>query len=224
VLEIGCGIGTDTMNFARNGAWVTAVDLSEKSLEIARQRAAVFGLGDRIRFYQANAEELDRVVPIEPYDLVYSFGVIHHTPNPDRVLEKVRRYMHAQSVLKLMVYHRYSWKVLWLLLRSGKARFWRTSELVAKYSEAQTGCPITYIYSRRHGRRLVERHGLRVTELWVDHIFPYRIRDYKEYRYRKEWYFRWLPQPFFRRLEQSFGWHLCIGAMPAPSQEMRVAA
>src|SRR5713101_8710980 len=46
VLEIGCGIGTDTMNFARAGAEVTAVDLSEKSIEIARQRAAVYGLSN----------------------------------------------------------------------------------------------------------------------------------------------------------------------------------
>ena len=214
VLEIGCGIGTDTINFARHGARVTAVDLTEKSLEIARQRAEVFQLQDRIRFYQANAEELDRVVPIEQYDLVYSFGVIHHTPNPDRVLEQVRRYMSPQSVLKLMVYHRYSWKVLWLLLRSGKGQFWKTSELVAKGSEAQTGCPITYIYSRKQGRRFLERHGFRVTELWVDHIFPYRIRDYKEYHYRKEWYFRWLPRPVFGTLERSFGWHLCMTACP----------
>jgi ubiquinone/menaquinone biosynthesis C-methylase UbiE len=224
VLEIGCGIGTDTINFARHGAWVTAVDLTEKSLEIARQRAAVFDLQDRIRFYQANAEELDRVVPIESYDLVYSFGVIHHTPNPGRVLQQVRRYMGPQSLFKLMVYHRYSWKVLWLLLRSGKGQFWKTSELVARHSEAQTGCPITYIYSRRKGRQFVERHGFRVTELWVDHIFPYRIHDYKEYRYRKEWYFRWLPRPAFRKLEQSFGWHLCITAEPTPGPEMRAAA
>ena len=214
VLEIGCGIGTDTMNFARHGAHVTAVDLTEKSLEIARQRAAVFGLRDRIQFYAANAEQLDRVVPVEPFDLVYSFGVIHHTPHPERVLEQMRRYMHAGSMLKLMVYHRYSWKVLWLLLRSGKGQVWKTSELVAKHSEAQTGCPVTYIYSRRQGRALVEQHGFRVTELWTDHIFPYRIRDYKEYRYRKEWYFRCLPRPLFRKLEQRFGWHLCITAQP----------
>jgi 2-polyprenyl-3-methyl-5-hydroxy-6-metoxy-1,4-benzoquinol methylase len=224
VLEIGCGIGTDTINFARHGAWVTAVDLTEKSLEIARQRVAVFELQDRIRFYQANAEELDRIVPIEPYDLVYSFGVIHHTPNPGRVLEQIRRYMRPQSVLKLMVYHRYSWKVLWLLLRSGKGQFWKTSQLVAKHSEAQTGCPITYIYSRGQGRKFVERHGFRVTELWVDHVFPYRIRDYKEYRYRKEWYFRWLPPPVFRKLEQKFGWHLCITAQQAAAQVMPLAA
>src|SRR5438105_2283043 len=101
VLEIGCGIGTDTINFARHGAHVTAVDLTEKSLEVARQRARVFGLEDRIRFYKANAEELDRIVPVEPYDLVYSFGVIHHTPNPDRVLEQVRQYVHDRSVVKL---------------------------------------------------------------------------------------------------------------------------
>src|SRR5271167_1012128 len=44
VLEIGCGIGTDTINFARAGAHVTAVDLSETSIEVARQRAEVFGL------------------------------------------------------------------------------------------------------------------------------------------------------------------------------------
>src|SRR5262249_31585645 len=224
VLEIGCGIGTDTINFARHGAWVTAVDLTEKSLEVARQRAAVFDLQDRIRFYQANAEELDRVVPVEQYDLVYSFGVIHHTPHPERVLEQVRRYMGAHSLLKLMVYYRYSWKVLWLLLRSGKGQFWKTSELVARHSEAQTGCPITYIYSRREGRQFVERHGFRVTELWVDHIFPYRIHGYKEYCYRKEWYFRWLPRPVFRKLEQTFGWHLCITAEPGPGQEIRAAA
>src|SRR5579863_1368008 len=57
VLEIGCGIGTDTINFARHGALVTAVDLSEKSLEIAHQRAEVFGLQDHISFIRANAEE-----------------------------------------------------------------------------------------------------------------------------------------------------------------------
>src|SRR5499427_3402882 len=72
VLEIGCGIGTDTINFARAGAQVTAVDLSERSLEIACQRAEVYGLQDRIRFYCTDAEHLSTILPPEPYDLVYS--------------------------------------------------------------------------------------------------------------------------------------------------------
>ena len=210
VLEIGCGIGTDTINFARAGAKVTAVDLTENSLAVARQRAEVFGLSDRVNFYQANAERLSDYIPADTYDLVYSFGVIHHTPHPDRVLAQVRKFMNAESTLKLMVYYRYAWKVLWLLVRSGKCRFWRTSEIVAKNSEAQTGCPITYIYSKRQGRRLLQDAGFQVDDVMVDHIFPWRIRDYKEYRYTKSWYFRCMPGPLFRLLERRMGWHLCL--------------
>jgi 2-polyprenyl-3-methyl-5-hydroxy-6-metoxy-1,4-benzoquinol methylase len=215
VLEIGCGIGTDTINFARNGALVTAVDLTEKSLEVARQRARVFGLEDRIRFVQANAEQLSEYVPPERYDLVYSFGVIHHTPHPDRVLEELRKFTGPGSTVKIMVYNRWSWKVLWILFVYGKGRFWKLDRSIADYSEAQTGCPVTYSYSRRGGRRLLEEHGLRVTDAMVDHIFSYRIPDYVQYRYRKVWYFRWMPRPLFRLLERMFGWHLCLTASAA---------
>ena len=218
VLEIGCGIGTDTINFARHGAEVTAVDLSEKSLSVVRQRAQVFGLEDHIRFFRANAEELSRVVPVEPYDLVYSFGVIHHTPHPDRVLEQGRQYVKPGSTLKVMVYNRRSWKVLWVILTYGKGRFWRQEELTARYSEAQTGCPITYSYTPSEGRGWLERNGFQTTDVWVDHIFPYRIADYKAYRYRKVWYFRWLPRLAFRGLERMFGWHLCLTAVPKMSE------
>src|SRR5215510_10632120 len=77
VLEVGCGIGTDTINFARAGAIVTAVDLSDESLKLAKKRARVFGLEESITFYQANAEELTSFVPVGSHDLIYSFGVLH---------------------------------------------------------------------------------------------------------------------------------------------------
>src|SRR5689334_4237764 len=76
VLEIGCGIGTDTTNFARHGAHVTAVDLSQQSLELARRLIDVSGLHDQVHFYSGSAEELTQFVPVAPYDLIYSFGVI----------------------------------------------------------------------------------------------------------------------------------------------------
>ena len=214
VLEIGCGIGTDTINFARAGARVTAVDLSEESLELARRRAEVFNLSDRITFYRANAEEISAVVPVEPYDLIYSFGVIHHTPRPDRVLREIRAYVHPATTVKIMVYHRHSWKVLWILLTFGRGRFWRLDKDVARHSEAQTGCPVTYTYSRRQGRELLEQAGFKVTQVQADHIFPYRIADYVEYRYAMQWYFRCLPRRVFRWLEKHFGWHLCLTASP----------
>ena len=222
VLEVGCGIGTDTINFARHGAWVTAVELSGHSLEIARQRAKLYGLEDRIRFYQANAEEMTDVVPIKPYDLIYSFGVIHHTPKPERVIEQMTHYAHGGSTVKLMVYHRYSWKVLWVILRFGKGKFWRLSDLIARYSEAQEGCPVTYTFAKKKTIQLLSRYSFRVTELWVDHIFPYRIPDYVQYRYVKEWYFRWMPQPLFRWMERQWGWHLCVTAV-VPEQALCLA-
>jgi 2-polyprenyl-3-methyl-5-hydroxy-6-metoxy-1,4-benzoquinol methylase len=213
VLEIGCGIGTDTINFARHGAWVTAVDLSEKSLGIARQRSEVYGLRDRIRFHVGDSENLRAFLPCEAYDLVYSFGVIHHTPHPERVLAELRHYVRSGSTIKIMVYHRHSWKVLQILLGYGKGRIWRLTELVARHSEAQTGCPVTYTFTRREARQLLEASNFRVSEVWVDHIFPYYIPDYIQYRYIKEWYFGLAPPALFRWLERRFGWHLCLTAV-----------
>ena len=210
VLEIGCGIGTAMINFARSGAQVTAVDLSDESLKLAKQRAEVYDLSDRISFYHGNAEELGQWLPPETYDLVYSFGVIHHTPHPENVIDQIRSYVKPGSTIKIMVYYRYSWKVLWILLTYGKGQFWRINELVACYSEAQAGCPITYVYSKREARDLLQ--GFEIVDMQVDHIFPYYIPDYKQYQYTKEWYFRWMPQPLFRWLEKNFGWHLCITA------------
>jgi SAM-dependent methyltransferase len=189
---------------------VTAVDLTEKSLEVARQRAKVFGLEHRIRFIQANAEDLSESVPVERYDLVYSFGVIHHTPDPTRVLDEIRKYVTPDSTVKIMVYNRWSWKVLWILLVYGKGQFWKLNRLVAEYSEAQTGCPVTYSCSRTEGRRWFEDHGFRVTNIMVDHVFPYDIAEYVQYRYKVVWYFRWMPKALFRAFERAFGWHLCL--------------
>lgn len=220
VLEIGCGIGTDTINFARAGALVTAIEFSERSLEMAAKRAEVYGLKN-IRFYSGNAEELVEFLPIEPYDLVYSFGVIHHTPHPERVIEQIRHYVEPGSIIKIMVYHRYSWKVLWILLTYGRFAFWRLGKLIAEHSEAQTGCPVTYTYSRHEVRHLLD--DFEIIDMWVDHIFPYRISDYVRYRYIKPWYFRHLSQPLFRWLQRHYGWHLCVtAAVPNGKQTVTI--
>ncbi len=212
VLEIGCGIGTDTINFAREGAKVTAVDISPKSLHIASTRATVFGLTKSIDFIEANAEELSKKIDPRPFDLVYSFGVIHHTPHPEKVIEEMRKFMHKKTVLKLMVYHKFSWKVLWILFHHGKGAFWKINALVAKHSEGATGSPVTYVYSKRDIMHLLANFQLE--EVSVEHIFPYVINEYTNYVYKMVWYFRILPKPFFRFLERRFGWHMLITARP----------
>jgi len=210
VLEIGCGLGTDTMNFVRAGAQVTAVDLSDESLKLAKQRAEVFGLSGSIRFIQADAERLSEYVPVEPYDLIYSFGVIHHTPNPGAVIGQIRHYMTPESLFKIMVYNKLSWKVFWILLKYGKGAFWKLDELIAKYSEAQTGCPVTYSYTKESIQYLLQ--GMVVQKMMINHIFPYSIPGYTRHEYKKVWYFDILPDSAFRALERYLGWHLCAEA------------
>jgi 2-polyprenyl-3-methyl-5-hydroxy-6-metoxy-1,4-benzoquinol methylase len=219
VLEIGCGIGTDTMNFARQGADVTVAELSDESIKVAEQRAAVFGLSDHITFYSGNAEMLASFVPVQPHELIYSFGVIHHSPHPERILEQARAYARPGTTLKVMVYNRRSWKVFWMILKYGKGDFRKTRKLIAEHSEAQFGSPVTYAYTKLELQKMLGRHGFRVTDIFVDHIFPWRIADYVEYRYVKVWYFRWLPERLFRRLERVLGWHLCATAIYEPQGE-----
>ena len=214
ILEVGCGIGTDTINFARAGAQVTAVDLSEKSLEVARKRAQVYGLRN-ITFLQANAEELTGSVAARDFDLVYSFGVLHHTPNPKQALTEISALLRPGGTLKLMVYYRYSWKVFYVVSTYGRGAFWDLDRIIARHSEAQEGCPVTYTYGREQLRRLMDSLGFRIESIQIEHIFPWRIRDYVEYRYRKVWYFAALPRPAFRWLERHFGWHLCVTAVKA---------
>jgi len=211
VLEIGCGIGTDTINFARAGAQVTAVDLSSESLNLARKRAEVFGLSDRTNFIEADAEKLSEFVEPQKFDLVYSFGVIHHSPHPEKIINQINEnFIQSGSTLKLMVYYRYSWKVFWILMQE-KAKFWKLDEIIARHSEAQTGCPVTYSYTKKTVKDLIG-DNFEIQENFVEHIFPYRIEDYVKYQYVKEWYWRILPESVFRKLEKNFGWHLCVTA------------
>jgi SAM-dependent methyltransferase len=197
VLEVGCGIGTDTINFARAGALVTAVDLSGKSVALASSRARLFGLAERIQFFQADAENLADAVPREEYDLVYSFGVIHHTPHPRKAIESIRQYMTARSEFRLMIYAADSWKAT--MIDAGFDQ-----------PEAQSGCPIAHTYTLADARELLA--GFEILDMRQDHIFPYAIGKYVRYEYELQPWFKCMPVEMFRALERRFGWHLLIRA------------
>lgn len=212
VLEIGCGIGTDAEQFVSHGARYTGIDLSGESVLLTRKRLQLLvDSNPAVRtpsVYQWNIEI--PVVGEWERDLVYSFGVLHHTPHPDVALRNIRDYLKNAGELRIMLYHRWSWKVLEIT----RFRPWR-SDLIARYSEAQEGCPVTYAYSRRQARKLLESCGFRVESARVEHIFPFDVRHYREYRYVKRPIFRWMPKPLFRILERTLGWHLLIVARKA---------
>lgn len=198
VLEVGCGIGTDTINFARAGAQVTAVDLSTESLAMAKQRAGVFGFQDQVRFFQADAERLAESVLVEHYDLVYSFGVIHHTPQPARAAAQIRKYLGPDSELRLMVYAKNSWKNIMI-------------EAGFDQPEAQSGCPVAFTYTHDEVRQELLQ-GYEVVSIEQDHIFPFVIEKYIKYEYEIVPWFAAMPREMFRALEKSLGWHKLVVA------------
>ncbi len=210
VLEIGCGIGTDTINFARAGALVTAVDISGESLRIALKRSEIYGLQDCITFLQGDSEELSSFVPVMPYDLVYSFGCIHHTPHPWRVIDEIKKYMAPDSELRLMVYSKASYKLFWIMKEDGVWDMSKMDELIAKNSEAQTGCPVTYTYTFDEARELL--NGFEILDLHKAHIFTWDIEAYKRYEYKKDANWANVGDARLAELEKELGWHMLIRA------------
>jgi 2-polyprenyl-3-methyl-5-hydroxy-6-metoxy-1,4-benzoquinol methylase len=202
VLEIGCGIGTDSINFARAGARLTVIELSPQSLEITKKRFAVYGL--HADFICGDAENLSSLVGDRKFDLVYSFGVIHHTPHPEQALAEIEKVVKPGSELRLMLYAKYSTKNMMIAL--GLAQ-----------PEAQSGCPIAFTYTQSEVRRLLGHFQVYSCE--KDHIFPYKIEEYKQYIYQKRFPWNLMPQSLFHAFEQWLGWHYLIKATYQPSWE-----
>ena len=195
VLEIGCGLATVGINFAFHGADYTGVELSEESLELAKKRFEVFEQSGK--FYSGNAEELSSFVPAETYDLIYSFGVIHHSPYPEKIISEIKKYMNENSVLKIMLYAKDSWKNY--MIDGGLDQ-----------PEAQYGCPIANTYTKQEVVELLD--GYEVISIEQDHIFQYQVEPYKEGKYVKQPWFESMSDEMFRILEKNLGWHLLITA------------
>ena len=195
VLEVGCGLGTVGINFALNGSDYTGVELSKESLEIAKKRFEVYNQSGK--FYLGNAEELSSFIPIETYDLIYSFGVIHHSPHPEKIISEIKKYMNENSVLKIMLYAKDSWKNY--MIDAGLDQ-----------PEAQYGCPIANTYTKQDVVELLD--GYEVLSIEQDHIFPYQVEPYKKGKYIKQPWFDAMPIGMFETLEKNLGWHLLITA------------
>jgi len=105
VLEIGCGLGTDGVQFAKAGADYTGVDLTAAAVDLARKNFELRGLPGV--FQVADAERLD--FPESSFDVVYSHGVLHHTPDTQRAIKEVHRVLKPGGRAIVMLYHRDSY-------------------------------------------------------------------------------------------------------------------
>ena len=118
VLEVGVGMGADYERWLKAGAIATGIDLTTASLDQARRRCELSGLKPDL--YEADAEHLP--FPDESFDVVYSYGVMHHTPSTERCLEEAWRVLKPGGQARVMLYHDASLTGLMLWLRYG---LWR---------------------------------------------------------------------------------------------------
>lgn len=135
VLEIGVGLGADHQRFAEAGAVLCGVDLTPRAIELTRRRFAALGLRSDLRV--GDAEHLE--FPDATFDLVYSWGVIHHSPNTPAAVDEIFRVLKPGGRAKVMIYHSRSLIGLMLWLRYALAKgkpFTPLSELYSRYLES----------------------------------------------------------------------------------------
>jgi ubiquinone/menaquinone biosynthesis C-methylase UbiE len=179
VLEIGCGAGTDCLQFARAGADMCAIDITGRAAKITQKRLAVNGVSASIGVGDAEMLPFEDCV----FDLVYSWGVLHHTPDTKKAIGETHRVLKPGGRIVLMLYHRHSIAVYRKYLRYGLGalRPFRTlADTVASHVESAG----TKAYSLPELRRMF--HGF--SDLILEPVLtPYDIRRLPA------WCSSWLP-------------------------------
>jgi SAM-dependent methyltransferase len=118
VLEIGIGNGADGVMFALNGGQYTGADLTEAALEATRKHFEVLGLTGK--FQKENAEQL--TFASNSFDIVYSHGVLHHTPNIQQAIDEVWRVLKPGGRAIIMLYHKHSFNYYLRIMTYMRAR------------------------------------------------------------------------------------------------------
>jgi SAM-dependent methyltransferase len=149
VLEIGCGLGTDGAQFALAGADYTGIDLTDAAVALARRRFELFELVGT--FHTGDAENLD--FENESFDLVYSHGVLHHTPDTERAVQEIHRILKPGGRAVVMLYHRnsYNYKINISVMRRAGVQLLRWDSGI-RLVHLITGEPEDSL--REHARRL----------------------------------------------------------------------
>ena len=190
VLEIGVGSGIDHLQWARAGARLRGVDLTEEAIVQTRARLAREGLTSDLQ--RVDAEGLP--FPDESVDVVYSWGVIHHASHPERIVSEIQRVLRPGGLFLGMVYARRSAVSLKLWIKhallAGQAR--RTlGDVLAEHMESQG----TKGYTAAEVRRLFAGFGSVQTERFVT---PYDRHA--------------LPGPLAASIPRTLGWFIAVRA------------
>lgn len=210
VLEIGVGVGTDCMQYAKNGAEVYGIDLTKNAVEVTRRNLRLHGLTGN--FSTCDAENLK--FKDNFFDLVFSFGVLHHTPNPEKVVKEIFRVLKPGGRAIVMFYSK-GWKhylkrVFWHGMVKGDLSRMSMQECINKNTEVHGNSPLTYMVPRKELKRMFGMFA-------GVSIMRYRLGEYFEYPPYETWMFpypiRWLAGKL--KLERLLGENYIVKAVKA---------
>ncbi|HEY8560618.1 MAG TPA: methyltransferase domain-containing protein [Pyrinomonadaceae bacterium] len=165
VLEIGVGNGSHAQLLATYAEDFTGIDLTDYGVKSTSERMRVFDLDDA-RILQMNAEDLQ--FADDSFDFVWSWGVIHHSANPRRILKEIERVLKPGGVFKAMVYYRSFWSyyAFGLLAGLGKGYFFKGNSFHESVQKITDGAIARY-YSPAEWRRELETAGLRAQNIRI---------------------------------------------------------
>ena len=149
VLEIGVGLGADHQMFAESKADLYGIDLTERAIRHTKERFRIFGLESKLMVGDAEA----LAFPDDFFDLVYSWGVIHHSPDTEKALSEVFRVLKPGGTAKIMVYHKYSLVGFYLWIRYALFSLKPFTSLESIYSRYLES-PGTKAYSKKEAHQL----------------------------------------------------------------------
>jgi SAM-dependent methyltransferase len=138
LLEIGCGVGIDLLEFATHGGQVTGIDISEQALALARDNFALHGVGGEFHVMNGEALEFDD----NSFDAVYAHGVLQYTVDAGQMVAEIHRVLKPGGEALLMVYNRYSWLNL-LSTLLGVTLEHEDAPVLNKYSAREFGAMLT---------------------------------------------------------------------------------
>lgn len=196
VLEVGCGIGTDAEQFARHGARYVGIDLSESSLDICRQRFDLYDLHGQ--FELGSVTEVEFLKSLGKFDLVYSYGVLHHFPGIEQHIKNISQVIEPGGEFRFMVYAKNSWK--YAMIQKGLDQF-----------EAQAECPYAEAFTKDEIVDLLG-NAFRLERVRQSHCFMYNVAAYKEGRFELEPWFAAMPEVMREAVKEYLGWHLLVKA------------
>ena len=161
VLEVGCGMGTMAMHWAKQGAKVSAADLNPVAVAQTRERLRLFDLPARV--LQADGGALP--FADGTFDYVYSWGVLHHSPDLDSSIAELLRTLRPGGEFGVMLYNRHSLRQRYLVeylegVLHGESRFLNPLQLASRYSDGavEEGNPHTWPVTRQEMIEMFSRH------------------------------------------------------------------